>query len=563
MPIFLNYHNFMHEKDNYRRIKTAVNALSLCIVTLFLLSGCNKEENGAQTTCHCDVNLLWSVSNKLAKVEYNPNLQKWYLARPEIQQDEYYHEYYPQNLDKVFQKEGLEVRFSGDVYYMGIDDNAVVADKEGGEKERCCIDLLSISETTSLEPLEGEWRLVGWQHEGKWWQVDPYIVGPDKFCLHVFPNEEYMVAASLDHNSTTFINTTIIDNRILFDTCYIDNANSIIEDAQFFNQHIGQIRSYIRSGSELRLYYSDSDYFLYTNDFDDNKPFTDKRWFDGPNYPYMGKITKTDKGNGIVTMQILDVLSYPITGSVGSVYLHHPGAQSICHFYFSGWTDKTIAVDDKILCYITRFQQTDNNEPNRTYNCEVKPYEERELVVRKSGVICYDNQRGWYIKDEWGKTNFYPMRTMADKYLLEGCQVFFSGYYYTAPENKDYYYIELTQLASKKEMFTIVDFQNWIVGRWKFIKQENTLDNEKMQPHTVEFKEGGEAVYTYEDDVRNNIYCFLDNEYYQTDLPVVCISGSHDIPYVCHINGNRLSFECRDFIAPGREKPLYIYERIE
>ena len=112
-------------------------------------------------------------------------------------------------------------------------------------------------------------------------------------------------------------------------------------------------------------------------------------------------------------------------------------------------------------------------------------------------------------------------------------------------------------------MFTIVDFQNWIVGRWKFIKQENTLDNEKMQPHTVEFKEGGEAVYTYEDDVRNNIYCFLDNEYYQTDLPVVCISGSHDIPYVCHINGNRLSFECRDFIAPGREKPLYIYERIE
>ena len=55
----------------------------------------------------------------------------------------------------------------------------------------------------------------------------------------------------------------------------------------------------------------------------------------------------------------------------------------------------------------------------------------------------------------------------------------------------------------------------------------------------------------------------LDNAYYQTDLPVVSIPGGHGIPYVCHLDGNRLTLESRDIIAPGREHPLYVYERIE
>ena len=112
-------------------------------------------------------------------------------------------------------------------------------------------------------------------------------------------------------------------------------------------------------------------------------------------------------------------------------------------------------------------------------------------------------------------------------------------------------------------MFTWIDDQDWILGKWKYIDQKNTTEEEKMRPHVIEFKTGHEANYIYENETRNNVYHFLDNAYYQTDLPVVCIPGGHDIPYVCHLDGNRLTLESRDFIAPGREHPLYVYERIE
>ena len=221
-----------------------IKILGFCLIVMMLLSACTKEDDGPSATCLCDVIFAGTVSNKLATVKYNKKLQKWYLVRPERQQYEFFHEYYPQNMDKTFQKEGLGVRFSGDAYYMSIEGDATTTDENDGEiVNRACLDLLTISETTSLEPLEGEWRLVGWQYQGNWWQVDPYIVGPYKFSLKVIPDYDYMVASSLDHQSASFMKTTLVDDKILFDTCFHEKGLSIIEDAQFFDKHIEDIKS--------------------------------------------------------------------------------------------------------------------------------------------------------------------------------------------------------------------------------------------------------------------------------------------------------------------------------
>ena len=421
----------------------------------------------------------------------------------------------------------------------------------------------SESQEVSLDTLAGEWRLKGWQYEGQWHDIDPYIVGPNKFDMKILPDEATIFANSLNFRTTTFVNVSLSGDKIVFDTYLQGEVSSIIEEALFFDEHIVKIQSYQRNGSELRIYFSASDYFLYTNDFDDNTPVIDTKWYDGPNYPFVGTVNKVDAEKDEVEVSILVIPYTFLEASQSSVVLHYPGAQSICHFKFSEWADKTIVPGDKIYMYITSFQQTDNNEPNRTFNCHVKPYEERELIVKKSGSIYYEDHLGWYIWDSWNKVRIYPMKNLDAAFMQEGLEVYFTGYNYTTPLNTGFSFVDLTQLVNKAAMFRMTDYQDWIVGKWKFISQENTLESEEWRPHTVVFKEGGESEYTYENETRNNIYYFLNSAFYQTDLPVVCIPSIFNIPYVCHLDGNRLTLESRDIIAPGREHPLYVYERIE
>ena len=141
----------------------------------------------------------------------------------------------------------------------------------------------SKSQEVGLETLAGEWRLKGWQYEGQWRDIDPYIVGPNKFSLVILPDEATIFANSLNLRTTTFVNVSLTGDKIVFDTYLQDDDFSIVEEAQFFDEHIVSIQSYQRNGSELRIYFSASDYFLYTNDFDDNIPVFDTKWYDGPN----------------------------------------------------------------------------------------------------------------------------------------------------------------------------------------------------------------------------------------------------------------------------------------
>ncbi len=305
------------------------------------------------------------------------------------------------------------------------------------------------SKDISLEDLAGEWRLKGWQYEGQWYDIDPYIVGPNKFSLIILSDEATIFANSLDFGTTTFVNVSLSGDKVVFETCLPDEVRSIIEDAQFFDKHIVDIKSYQRDGSQLKLYFGESDYFLYTKDFDDNQPFSDDRWFDGPDYPYVGEVTDIDNGKGEVTMKIIDVPLYPTTGSYPSVYLHHPGTQSICHFKLSDWDEKNLKAGDRLFCYITRFQQTDNNEPNRTYNCEVKSYKEQTFVENGTGTIQNESQFGWYIQTDYPKTRYYPMKSLSEEFQKEGLNVIFSGYRYNTKDNSSHYFIDLTSIKNK------------------------------------------------------------------------------------------------------------------
>lgn len=412
---------------------------------------------------------------------------------------------------------------------------------------------------------EGEWRLVGWQYEGNWYEIDSYIVKPYQFAIYISMSEDSTVLACGYKSYINFYNVTWEKNIVNYKTYRINSEGSNLEESQFFEKHLPSMKSYQLNEHQLKIFFSDTDYFLFTNQFSD-EPKMDDKWYDGPSYPYVAIVKSIDAEKDEVEVSILVVPEYPVEESENSEFLHHPGAQSICHFSFSEWSDKTIESGDKLFLYITSFQKTDANEPNRTFNCHVKPYEDRSLIENFEGRVRYDNHLGWYIRDEndWrNKTRYYPMKNVDPQFLQEELIVYYSGYCYTIPNNKDYKFIDLTLLINKKEMYKRAEYQDWIIGKWKFTGQENTNETDTERPHIAEFKKGGEAVYDYEGDIRNKVYYFLNNDFYETDLPVVCISYNQNIPYICHLDGKRLILEHRGLISANREHPRYFYERIE
>lgn len=418
-------------------------AMLLCVATL-LMAGCSSEEK-LSYDCHCDIVLNWTETSVVGKMAYDYHLQRWYIEIGDVF-------LFPQSLKKEFEEEGLQVFFSGDVYSMAIDspDEDAYATTY---RNYYCINLLSIEkvEDNEMKYVKGEWRLVGWQYENQWYKIDPYIVKPHRFALYILEDETYSIYTQSLINSTTFENVFFKDNQISYKNYSQTNAYSIIEDAQFYDEHIKSIKSYQIDGHQLKLFFSATDYFVFTNQFTD-EPKMDDKWYDGPDYPYVATLKSADAEKDEVEVSILVVPDYPTTGTVSSEYLHHPGAQSICHFKFSEWTDKTIEPGDKLFLYITSFQQTDANEPNRTFTCHVKPYEDRSLIENKEGHMYYENHLGWYIKDanDYHKTRYYPMKNLDEKFLQEGHRVYFSGYRYAIPENKGYYFIDLTKLSTTR-----------------------------------------------------------------------------------------------------------------
>lgn len=120
------------------------------------------------------------------------------------------------------------------------------------------------------ESLYGEWRLVGWNDGGTWFEIDANYVGHQSLSIEI-PDEGVVKAYSVV-NKAFLGEMTIKGNELLFSgEKLITMIGCDIMESNFFDKHILSIRSYQIYGNLLRLYYSDNDYFVFTCDFDDSK----------------------------------------------------------------------------------------------------------------------------------------------------------------------------------------------------------------------------------------------------------------------------------------------------
>ncbi len=116
------------------------------------------------------------------------------------------------------------------------------------------------------ESLFGEWWLVGWNDKGTWFDVDTNYVNHQHLSIEIKEND-YMMAYSMANEIfvglLTFNGSEMVfggEMRGFSTTVYCD-----IMENNFFEDHIRNIKSYQLKGNLLRLYYTDEDYFVFTN----------------------------------------------------------------------------------------------------------------------------------------------------------------------------------------------------------------------------------------------------------------------------------------------------------
>ena len=128
--------------------------------------------------------------------------------------------------------------------------------------------LLSACESENFsKALEGEWRLVGWENEGTFHEVDSNLVEHHRFSIE-FQDNGSVCAYSLV-NETYFVGAKFKQGRIKKDETVQTAMASIFDDSEFYDRRIGDISRYQVGSHQLKLYYSDKDYFLFTNQFTD------------------------------------------------------------------------------------------------------------------------------------------------------------------------------------------------------------------------------------------------------------------------------------------------------
>ena len=194
------------------------------------------------------------------------------------------------------------------------------------------------------ELLYGEWRLVGWYDGGIWFEVDTNYVSHRHMSIEIKDKEEgYTMAYSMVNEIFVGL-LTLNGNEMIFSGEYKGGSTMVLgslNENLFFEDHICDIKFYQLEGKQLKLYYTDNDYFLFTKDFDDshNSPYA---WYNGVPAPYVAEvISMTDEE---VTVKTLHSPSY-----IGA-YVRHPTptSQVVCHFAVSDLASLSFEVDDKI-----------------------------------------------------------------------------------------------------------------------------------------------------------------------------------------------------------------------
>ena len=129
------------------------------------------------------------------------------------------------------------------------------------------------SQDTIDESLYGEWRLVGWTESGTWFEIDTNYVHHQHMSIEIKDKEEgYTMAYSMVNE--IFIGLlTLNGNEMIFSGEYKGGSTKVLwsqKENLFFEDHICDIKFYQLEGKQLKLYYTDDDYFVFTKDFDDS-----------------------------------------------------------------------------------------------------------------------------------------------------------------------------------------------------------------------------------------------------------------------------------------------------
>ena len=133
-----------------KNMKRTFKTLGIFLSAIFLLTACSSDDEPKEATvpCFCEGNIIKTVNYLTGVMKYNKQLDRWYIYDHFHQLISYDTEYYcPVDLDKKYKKEGLAVRFSGDLYELRIDGEiTTVEESEYLSLSRYCIDLISIEE---------------------------------------------------------------------------------------------------------------------------------------------------------------------------------------------------------------------------------------------------------------------------------------------------------------------------------------------------------------------------------------------------------------------------------
>lgn len=121
-----------------------------------------------------------------------------------------------------------------------------------------------------MESLYGEWRLVGWNDGGVTYKVDASYVSEGHLTIEI-PKEGYVMAYSMVNEIFVGL-LTLSGNEMIFDGKMRGVSTKVYCDVKenvFFEDHICDIKSYQLDGKQLRLYFTDNDYFVFTSDIND------------------------------------------------------------------------------------------------------------------------------------------------------------------------------------------------------------------------------------------------------------------------------------------------------
>ena len=141
--------------------------------------------------------------------------------------------------------------------------------------------------SSPTELLYGEWWLVGWNDGGTWFEVDTNYVCHQHLSIEI-PKEGYVMGYSIVND--IFIGLlTLNGNEMIFGgemQGFMTEVGCSLMENNFFENHICDIKAYQLDGKQLKLYYTDKDYFVFTKDFDDSEEFR-YEWKNGPADPYI------------------------------------------------------------------------------------------------------------------------------------------------------------------------------------------------------------------------------------------------------------------------------------